>query len=490
MKIFHWIIAFLILNVSIFSQSLFCAEDQEMDTLLAQLSNSKEDTTKINLLIKLSESTSWSVIKFSEKYARQALQLSQQISYEKGLAYSKFRLALVFISFDFKLTEELILESLEHAQHLQDSLLIARIYNAIGVLKYNLKEPDDALSYYNKSLQIYIDHNQDSLTAGVYNNLANIYNELSNDSLSKAYYLKAAEINSRTKNFVWLAINYANIGYDLTNKGKLEEGYSYLTKSLDIAKNNNFPRLLPAIYNNISHYYFKKFDYTESIVYAKLALKIARDQVNRLKEREALGNLKDAYFKENDLLNAFKYAELISKVNDSINKYNKLKELDLLEMRYKFEEERKAQKLERELLEAKHSRKELIYILIILGAGLVIITIVFLYMLQHNRIRRKSLEQKTILLEKENISKELEIRNKELTTNVMYSIQKNKVLTELTEELVEIEKTAVKEETRKAIHKISKKIHKSVDANAWEEFEIRFQQVHTEFYETLAAKHT
>jgi len=485
MKIFHWIIAFLILNVSIFSQALFCSEDQEVDTLLAQLSNSKEDTTKINILIKLAEKTNWSDIKLAEQYAKEALQLSQQINYEKGLAYSKFRLAVIFIDFDFELTEELILESLEHAQQLKDSLLMARIYNVIGNLKDNLKETEDALSYYKKSLQIFLNNNQDSLAAPVYNNLGIIYSNLSNDSLSEAYYLKAAEINTRTKNYLGLAINYLNIGSDLIRANKLESGNAYLTESLDIAKNNEFSRLLPWIYNNMSHYYFNKREYSESINYAKQALKIAKDQANRMQERTSLIHLKDAYFEKNDLLNAFNYAEMINTVNDSINKYNKLKELDLLEMRYKYEEDRKAQELETAILEASYYKKELIYVLIILGSGLVIFTFVFLYFLQRNRNHRKSLEQKTTILEKEKLAKDLEFKNKELTTNVMYLLKKNEFISTISNKLKNVNLDSGKTDNN-AIERIIVELDKSISEDNWEDFEVRFQEVHVGFYNKLS----
>ena len=86
------------------------------------------------------------------------------------------------------------------------------------------------------------------------------------------------------------------------------------------------------------------------------------------------------------------YLEQISIVKDSINKHNRLKELDLLTLRYKFEEDRKQLELQQILLENKHQRKELIYALIILGTGLVVIILIFLFIQQQNRIRRKSLE--------------------------------------------------------------------------------------------------
>ena len=50
-------------------------------------------------------------------------------------------------------------------------------------------------------------------------------------------------------------------------------------------------------------------------------------------------------------------------------------------------------------------------------------------------MRRKNLEQKMMLLEKERLSKELNYRNKELTTNVMYLLKKNEFISAISNKL-------------------------------------------------------
>jgi len=479
------IIVFLFMGMG---QRNLHAQNTEVDSLNTLITNTTNDTAKINLLIDLSQEKSWSDINLSEQFAKQALLLSEQNNYIKGLAYSKFILSKAFIHFDFSLSEELLLESLKHAKYLKDSLLIARIYIVAGILKSNSDENDDALLYYKKSLKILQNHNQDSLMAGVYNNMGIVYKNILNDSLSSIYYLKAAEINKRTKNYLWLSFNYLNMGNDLLDADNPNKAYSYLIKSLNLAKINNFYRLLPWVYNNISFYYYKKTEISESIKYANLALEIAKNQLNRMQEREALKQLKEAYLETGDFQNAFKYLEQINTVTDSINTHNKLKELDLLEMRYKFDEERKAQKLESALLEAKHYKTERNYIIIILGAGIILFTIVFLYIIQHNRIRRKSMEQKATLLEKEKLSQKLEFKNKELTTNVIYLLKKNEFISEISNKLKNTDLN-LNEANSNVIDRIITELDRSISEDNWTEFEIRFQEVHIDFYNRLSKKH-
>lgn len=484
MKICYWVATFLILSTIVFPQSIFCSEDQEINILLAQLSHSNEDTIKVDILIKLADKTSWSNIKSSEEYATQALDISQRINYIKGLAYSKYQLAIIFDDYEIELSENLVLQALDHARAINDSILIARIFNVFGNLKLRLKHYKDALKYYNKSLDIYLRYDQDSLASAIYSNLAVLHSKLNRDSLSIDYYLKAIEVNKKTNNYLWLSINYMNMGSDLIEYGKLKEGFNLLLQSKEIADEHSFNRLYPWMYNGLSRYYLKKENYKESIEYAKKALVVSRDQANRLEELNALTNLKNIYFQNSELNLAFQYFEQIIIVTDSINKHSRLKELDLLEIRYRYEKERKDQELETALLEANYYKRELIYLLIILGSIFVILTFIFLHYMQRNRSRRKSLEQKTTILEKDKLAKDLEFKKKELTTNVIYLLKKNEFISEISNKLKNVNLES-SETGNNTIERIILELDKSILDNNWEEFEVRFQEVHVGFYNKL-----
>ena len=468
---------------------VFCSDDKEVGKLDSLLANTSEDTAKVDILLKLAAKTLWSDIESSEEYVKQALEISQQINYTKGIAYSRFSLGKIFSNYKFDFSEKLVLEALDLAREINDSILMALVYNHLGSLKNNLNHNEDALFYYNKSLAMYLRHDQDSAAAAVYSNLGILHDKMLDDTLSISYYEKAAEINRKTKNYLWLAANYMNIGISLINANRLDEGFHQLQQSLEIAEKYNLKRSLPWIYNNLSYYYSRIGNHEKWLEYANKSLLIAREHNNRLIEKSALTSLKEVYSNMGQTEKVNFYLEQIAMVNDSINKYNRLKELDLLALQYQYEEDTKQFELKQKLLENELRQKELIYALIILGTVLVIIVFVFLFIQQRNRISRKSLEQRATNLEKEKLTNELDYKKKELTTTVMYTIEKNKALSAIIEELNVIEDTAVKDETKDAIQKVSKKIKTTIDSEAWEEFEIRFQQVHNDFYDKLALSH-
>jgi len=66
------------------------------------------------------------------------------------------------------------------------------------------------------------------------------------------------------------------------------------------------------------------------------------------------------------------------------------------------------------------------------------------------------------------------------------SEDKIKILLELSNEFKNNE--AVKDETKEAIRRIHTDLKKSTEDEIWEEFELRFQQVHRDFYDKLMDK--
>ena len=464
----------------------------EMDSIQAGLNALPDDTSKVNRLLLLAEDSKWTDVRRSEEFAMKALALSQNLDYLQGLANSKYLLSVIYKDSDFKITEELLLESLEHARQLNDSILIGKIYNTIGNMKDNVNETEDAIKYYLQALEIFDALGSEALAVKVYNNLGIIYDNLADYQKALEYYQRCVELNERNGDLSALAINYLNIGYSLILAGDLDQAKTYLDKSYKLAMENGFQRLLAYIYNNFSNYYFLLNDFPKAIDFGKKAEMVAMEQVNLLGEKLALIRLKEAYFESKDFLNAYLCSEKINVLSDSINKYNKLKELDLLEMRHAYETEKRQQQLQSDLLKADIRRKELSILLIIVGAGLAILLFVFIYFNQHNRIRRKNLEQKATLLEKEKLtqqlefkSRDLEFKNKELTTNVMYLLKKNEFIASISNKL---KKTNTNPDENKLdlINNIISELDRSISEDNWTDFEVRFQEVHVGYYNKLS----
>jgi hypothetical protein len=67
----------------------------------------------------------------------------------------------------------------------------------------------------------------------------------------------------------------------------------------------------------------------------------------------------------------------------------------------------------------------------------------------------------------------------------MALMKKNEMLSDITSQLIKIEEQAAKEETKSSIRRVALEIENSTQGKIWEEFEMRFKQVHSEFYDKL-----
>jgi DNA-binding CsgD family transcriptional regulator len=90
-------------------------------------------------------------------------------------------------------------------------------------------------------------------------------------------------------------------------------------------------------------------------------------------------------------------------------------------------------------------------------------------------------------MEKQQLERDLEFRNKELSTHVLYLIEKNEFIASLISKLLEY-KHLQDTEMKSFTDELLTQMQANLDNKLWNEFEMRFQQVHQDFYQKLLAK--
>jgi len=174
--------------------------------------------------------------------------------------------------------------------------------------------------------------------------------------------------------------------------------------------------------------------------------------------------------------------------SDSLLNEDNIRKTTELEMQYKFDKIIAENELKQVQLEAQRKKTEIIQMAITAGSVLAVIIVLLLYFLLRNKVRSVELKRKNLQLEKANLSKELEHKNKELTTNVMYLLQKNEFIQTISEKLKK-SRFGFKPEGRKIAEEIIRDLEINLSTDTWKEFEMRFQEVHSEFYNNLIAKY-
>jgi len=113
---------------------------------------------------------------------------------------------------------------------------------------------------------------------------------------------------------------------------------------------------------------------------------------------------------------------------------------------------------------------------------LTLIAIIVIFILIISRQRQKT---KTIALEQKNLKDEIEFKNKELTLNVMNLLKRNEFIIGTSRRLLDIKPDQQPENVKEEVIRIAKSLQEETDKETWEEFELRFKQVHSGFYDRL-----
>lgn len=452
------------------------AQDQvKLDSLQLQLQNAQTDTSKIQTLLAISKYYFMQDFKYSTEYAQQALHLSTEKGYKSLEAKSAGALGLaLFYSGDYKSATSNYLHALKFYDETKDTTGIITITHNLGVVYDRLKDFDRALTYYFKVQDLYNRRKiktDPSPLPTLYNNIANIYQTKADFKSALQYYEKSLRLAEEKGNKSIQGIALNNIGKLYFNDlEQPEKALEYLLEGLKIREETGEKGEIAKslIFLAGCSYHLKK--YAEGKRYADRALALGKEAGSLEIQQHAtyaLSQNEEGLGHYQESLHAFKDYKSIS---DSIQNESTSSEITRLQLQYDFEKEEQLRKQEQEKTRGQY----IVAIVILTACLLVAVLIVFL-------IRSKARQTE---LKRKNLAQDVEIKNKELTTNVMYLIRKNELINNVAERLLNVQ-DHVNPENHKVIHDIILDLQKEADNDSWKEFELRFNQVHSDFYNNL-----
>jgi tetratricopeptide (TPR) repeat protein/DNA-binding CsgD family transcriptional regulator len=366
---------------------------------------------------------------------------------------------------EYKKSSALSFQALKIFEKLDDKKGISKAYNRIGVEFFEQGDNGKAFDYYSQALRISKEINDLVGISRELNNIAIINRENREYEQCLDNYLEAVDINKKIGQRLWEGINYANLGSLYGAKQRFDTTLYYLNKASKIFKEQNSLTKLASTYISMSQLYSDIEKYDSSLYYANLAYKIGLDNNQTQTVYKAAQRLHHIYFSKNDILNAYNYSIIENQMKDTLDIERSMAQLLKMELRYEFDKIEQENKI-------KQQQREYKYITVGTSVVILLILLVIFIIARHKRKRRQ-------------LNQELQTTNKELTSNVMSIMRKNELLAVMADKLMDIQKEAVKDETKLAIANIVKELERTSDMDIWDEFEIRFKQVHGEFYKKL-----
>ncbi|MFT4849943.1 MAG: tetratricopeptide (TPR) repeat protein [Parvicella sp.] len=517
--------------ICLLAPSLVSAQNKDLDSLFGVLNAVKDLDQKSLVFSEIAKFYGSSNADSAIYYANKGYRLAKQRNYDLGIAENVATLGDSYIAKD-QLEEAKLYytESLEYFDletnlfdHTQISMIIGNInlaqnkyiealelyqscldiskennfkpllphlYNNLGNLYLQIEDYEDAQNNYLEAQSLFKEMGDAYTAAIVLSNISNIKNILGNSEDAISGYLDVIRVFSINENWADIARAYNLISQIYFGQEEYEKSQEYLELALNMLKNTKSDYDGPLsiyqadIFTTAAKLSFKNDRFEEAKKYAWNGLKLA--SANSYKETiyENARILSLIYDKTGQIDSALVYTKIYIKNNEEFQSENDLKRITQLKMQYEFDEILSAREIDKFSREAAYKRKELIFIGISIFTILAVVIMVLLYINQKGKTLKATLRHENLELEKEKLSRDIDYKKKELASNMMYLIEKNEFITSIARKLVEI-KPAAKRDNQHLLQQIINELKLNSSSKIWEEFEMRFKEVHSEFYESL-----
>jgi tetratricopeptide (TPR) repeat protein len=464
-----------------------------IDSLIFRVEVSKDDSTRIASLIEISKYYSSTNLSLSFQYADKALEIAEQSKSKQFYAEALMSIGnICFFQGLLDISFQHYHKALTINKETGNKNGIAITLTNLGGILLQLMKFEEAKRYFHEALPLFIDLADkagDTIppfqVIFIYNNLGIVHENLNDYNQAIDYYHRGISLARRIPHQQkTLAMLYNNLGSIYMKQGEFNEAYKNIDTALLIRKELNDKSGEASSYRMLGILYKTQQNYEKALYNFNKGYNIAAS----VGSTSTLSALSEQLFEVFNLLNqsdsALKYHILLKNYSDKIKGEETLHEFTRMEITSQFQEKENIRLIDQR-------RQKLQYLFTAIFLLLIVVILGLLYFLSQSRLRRISLLNNNIqlasekaALEKTALTQELEIKNKELTTNVIYQIRKNELINNIADKLM-TNRHNFKKENQNLIKEIIIELQGSKEDSIWMEFETRFHHVHNEFYEKL-----
>lgn len=423
----------------------------------------------------------------------------------------------------------------------QDKVEEAICLQQMGQVLYHEGNYAAAIDHLLEAQKIFRDEHRSRQLAQTLNYLGNIYYYNKQPLQAMDEFNEALDLYRKLDDHKGIAESYGEIGHLYEKKLAYDSAYLYQQLAMSHLVHNGDSSALAKIYENIASILEDQERYDSSLHYYQVALQLNEHYHNNIAQIEVINNLGDIYRKTGQYALGLQYSkramaqalqlnekyQLTAAYRDIGRSYGLMKQYDsayyytekarvsfkdiydtenarqIALMQVLFDTEKKNAEI------TQLSAEKRVNIIIITSSVIILILLfslaVLIYMRQKLKIRteqqiRKTqhhiyetenglleVELKNKQLEEENLKQQLEVKSKELSSQILHLIQKNEVLESIKTDLNELlkdDKRDHKKQLKQLVHKIN--ISASQDTY-WGEFRTVFEQVHESFFDKVRA---
>jgi tetratricopeptide (TPR) repeat protein len=492
------------------------------------------DTAKVRLLLRLGEYYCGDDFEKALVYLQEALVLSTELNYKKGIAQS-FLLhgRAYYYKDDYRLATDYLEKAQRFFKELEDDEGQAQYYLAAGHIKDIRGNQLHAIQDFQKAVALSRISGNRNLESYAFNSIGNLSLTRNENELALHYFDEALTIAGELADQGSAATVLTNIGRVYENMGLLDSALIFMNKGLAIREGLGYRRGVASSGIVTGNLLIKMQRYREAVdllgeaqdIYTALnddagicyALKRKANALNFLGNKEMAmtdaGNalflarkiknptllsstystLADMSAHNGDFENAYHYTVLRNRLQDSLANDNKdriIKELEI-----QFQTARKDDTIN--LLQQQNEIQQKNNILLMVSfAALAIILVLTLISFRFKALalkrQKKLYEQENTIRNQENalrekeqqmLKEDLEARNREMASKALEMLRVNETIESIIEKLGEFnDSNHENENLSKSLQSIVSELESQLKNNSWNEFERIFNNIHSDFF--------
>jgi tetratricopeptide (TPR) repeat protein len=488
------IIKLVVVAVFLLVQQIsFCQDKTLADSLMLHLKAAESDSASIYINIELSRFYTTSDLSKALEYAENAVELAEKSGNAEILSKSLNNIGNVYFNQGFfELALAQYYRNLEIQKSAGNEKGMASALINIGAISLNMNNFEQAKDKFTEALKTFKELERTSVNKkysaeiiSSYNNLGIACQNLKELKQAEIYYQTGIDLARKSlDNSNLLANLLNNIASLLLDQNQPDEALGPISEALDIRMQIGDKNGQAQSYRMLAVYYIEKGNSDKTLEYLYKGYDLALAIGNISLQSFLVNKLFIEYDKTGKSDSALKYHVILTSLEAEMNNQETQRELTRIELTAQFKEREQLRELEQKKKENRY---------LVVGIGLIVSMAILglLFLLSQNRLKRMRLQKdiidlasKNLALEKAALEKELDLRNKELTTNVMYLVQKNEYITDIAEQVISIKKY-IPESDSHVVDRLIYDLKSNRDDKIWKEFEIRFQEVHQDFYSRL-----
>jgi len=362
--------------------------------------------------------------------------------------------------------------------------LSSMLYINIGLLYFSLDSLEKPLMYFNKALAFSKEIRDSTRIAASYSNIGMIYYKKKNFEKSLARYFASLEISQKIGNLDYEKATLNNIANIYLDEEKYDSCMFYYEKSKSLNLITNDKNGLSQVYRNIATVQLLQHNNSGALQSTKAAMQYSQE--SGIAKEIYLNNkmLSKIYFNKGDYQKAYEYFYDYSVLKDSISGVETRKNVAEIEAKYTIQKKEEENKLLKKDIEIERHKSDYLLFMTITLSLVGVISLALFYFIRKNSNTKKQLAES----ESARLKLELDSQKRELTMSALSVSRNLEFNNSLIKEINNLSKHLSKDGIS-ALSSIEKKLARQQSDKGWKEFEKRFLELHSDFYERLLIKY-